>query len=167
MNAGRGVAGEQYSADYAREHGRFAVIPAAYILLRRGDEVLLQLRRDTGYHDGYWACGAAGHVEQGESVFEAAVRESAEELGVRIDAQRLEALTVMHRTSPGGAIEERVDFFFQCREWVGQPSAMESKAADLGWFPLDALPHPVVPHELIVLDGLRDGTLAAVTPYGF
>ena len=44
---------------------RFQVVPAAYVVLRRDDEVLLQLRRGTGYMDGYWACAAAGHVERG------------------------------------------------------------------------------------------------------
>ena len=38
-------------------HGRFVVVPAAYVfLLRQGDagpEVLLQLRRGTGYMEGH------------------------------------------------------------------------------------------------------------------
>ena len=44
---------------------------------------------------------------------------------------------------------------------------MEDKAAELAWFPLDALPDPVVPHELAVLEALRDGRLDPITPYGF
>jgi 8-oxo-dGTP diphosphatase len=45
---------------------RFRVVPAAYVfLLRAGipesgaDEVLLQLRQNTGYMDGHWAAAAA------------------------------------------------------------------------------------------------------------
>ena len=64
---------------------RFHVVPAAYVLFLDGDRVLLQLRRNTGYRDDHWACGAAGHVEDGESVFQAAVREAAEELGVVVE----------------------------------------------------------------------------------
>lgn len=46
---------------------RFAIVPAAYIMLRRDDgQVLPQLRQNTGYLDGHWAVGAAGHVEAGE-----------------------------------------------------------------------------------------------------
>ena len=45
---------------------RFQVIPAAYVVLRRGDEVLMLLRANTGYMDGYWAV-PAGHVEKDES----------------------------------------------------------------------------------------------------
>ncbi|MDX6278757.1 MAG: 8-oxo-dGTP diphosphatase [Nocardioidaceae bacterium] len=148
---------------------RFQVVPAAYVLLRRGDEVLLQLRRGTGYMDEHWACAAAGHVEAGESVFEAAVREAAEELGVTIDPSDLEPLTGMHRTAGNGRpIDERVDWFFACTKWQGTPALTElDKAADLRWFTLDALPEPVVPHERFVLEQVRAGTLAAVTTFGF
>ena len=45
---------------------RFQVVPASYVIFRRDDHVLLQLRQGTGYMDGYWATAAAGHVEAGE-----------------------------------------------------------------------------------------------------
>jgi len=51
---------------------RFRVVPAAYVVLRRGAKVLLQLRSGTGYRDGHWACAAPWHVEAGESVVQAA-----------------------------------------------------------------------------------------------
>lgn len=147
----------------------FRVVPAAYVLLRRADEVLLQLRRATGYRDGHWAAAAAGHVEAGESVLAAACREAAEELGVRIDAADLVPLTGMHRTAgTGDPVDERVDFFFSCHRWAGEPRRMETgKAADLRWFTLDALPEPVVPHERFVLEHLGAGDLPPVVAFGF
>ena len=148
---------------------RFRVVPAAYVVFRRGDEVLLQLRDGTGYRDGYWACAAAGHVEAGESVVDAAVREAREELGVALGAGDLEPLTAMHRTHANGrAVDERVDFFFTCSRWSGEPRRLEPhKSADLRWFPLGGLPEPVVPHELAVLERLRAGAVPAVLTYGF
>jgi 8-oxo-dGTP diphosphatase len=152
---------------------RFQVVPAAYVFVRRTeddvDELLLQLREGTGYMDGHWAAAAAGHVEAGESVFDAAVREAAEELGIRIDADDLVPLCAMHRTvAPHGPIDERVDFFLECRRWVGEPRLLEAdKSADLRWFHLDALPEPVVPHELQVMTALRDGTLRPIVTNGF
>ncbi|MFF3064382.1 NUDIX domain-containing protein [Oerskovia sp. NPDC057915] len=145
------------------------MIPAAYVLLRRGDQVLLQLRQNTGYMDGHWAAAAAGHVEQGESVLAAARREAREELGIDVAATDLEPVTVMHRTRPdGGPIEQRVDFFFVCRTWTGDPVIEErEKAADLRWFALSALPEPLVPHEAAVLAGLARGVVPAVMTYGF
>lgn len=105
---------------------RFRVVPAAYVLLVRGTSVLLQLRAATGYMDGWWAAGAAGHVERGESVHQAAVRETREELGVVVDPADLEPMCVLHRTASSGApIDERVDFFFAARRWTGEPTTLE------------------------------------------
>jgi 8-oxo-dGTP diphosphatase len=158
----------EYTDAYAADHGRFAVIPAAYVLLRRGDDVLLQLRQGTGYYDGHWACGAAGHVERGETLLAGAARETLEELGVEVDESDLEVLTVMHRTgATGAAIDERIDVFFQATRWRGEPHLLEDKATDLAWFPLDALPDPVVPHELAVIEALRERRLIPITPFGF
>lgn len=149
---------------------RYQLVPAAYVVLRREpNEILLQLRQNTGFRDGFWATAAAGHVEKGESVLEAAVREAREELGVGIAPADLRPVTAMHRTeATGDPIDERVDFFFTCHRWTGTPRLVESaKAADLGWFPLDALPDPVVPHERAVFEALGDGGPAAITTHGF
>jgi 8-oxo-dGTP pyrophosphatase MutT (NUDIX family) len=152
---------------------RFQVVPAAYVLLRRTEDgveqLLLQLRQGTGYMDGHWAAAAAGHVEAGESVLDAAVREAAEELGITIDPADLVPLCAMHRTvAPHGPIDERVDFFFECRRWAGTPRTQEcDKSADLRWFDLDALPDPVVPHERQVMTALRGGSLRAIVTHGF
>lgn len=158
----------------------FTLVPAAYVyLLRHGQDgqpqVLLQLRRNTGYMDGYWACGVAGHVEAGESVLSTAVREAAEEIGVEVDPAELCPLTAMHRSNDvaGAALEQRVDFFFTLQRWSGRPQVREStKNAGLSWWPLDALPEKVPPHERAVLDLLAaeiDGGAAvpAVTVFGF
>ncbi|WP_442923404.1 NUDIX domain-containing protein [Microbacterium sp. JZ31] len=158
---------ERYSEEYAAAHGRFAVIPAVYVLLRRGDEVLLQLRSDTGYYDAHWAAGAAGHVDRGESLLQAAVREAAEELGVRISVDDLEFLTLEHRTGDGAAIDERIDVFFGSRSWEGTPALQEDKASDLRWFPLTALPDPLVPHEREVLVRWAADALEPILPIGF
>jgi 8-oxo-dGTP diphosphatase len=144
---------------------RFVVVPAAYVFLLREDRVLLQLRRNTGFMDDHWAAAAAGHVEKGETAYDAARREAAEEVGV--GDLELEFVTAMQRTQGGEPIDERIDFFFTCRSWSGEPRIMEPrKAAAMEWFPLDALPDPVVPHELKVLRGLGDG-IASYSSFGF
>jgi 8-oxo-dGTP diphosphatase len=154
--------------DDGSAYHRFRVVPAAYVYLRRGDQVLLHLRAGTGYRDGYWAA-AAGHLEPGESVLDAAVREVREELGVVVDAGDLRPVTAMHRGDRGGpALEQRVDFFFEAVRWAGTPEIREpAKSEALGWFPLDALPGPVVPHELVVLEAMRGGSVPPVVTFGF
>ena len=148
---------------------RFSIVPAAYVFFVRfaadgQQEVLLQLRQDTGYMDGYWAAAAAGHVERGETAQDAARREAAEELGVtELD---LRFVTAMQRTGGGHDIDERIDFFFLSRRWTGEPRIVEpAKCADLRWWPLPALPERLVPHERWVLEHLAD--VPALSSFGF
>jgi 8-oxo-dGTP pyrophosphatase MutT (NUDIX family) len=145
---------------------RFVVVPATYVFLLRGSEVLLQLRQNTGFMDGFWAAAAAGHVERGETAFDAVRREAVEELGVT-DLE-LEFVTSMQRTGRDLPIDERIDFFFTARSWSGEPRILEpAKCAELRWCDLSALPDPVVPHELVVLDHLRSGSLPPYLTHGF
>ncbi len=152
---------------------RFAVVPSVYMALRRpspdGDEVLLQLRRGTPYMDGWWACGAAGHVEQGESVHAAAVREAREELGITIIAEALRPIATLHRTCAlDDPVEERMDLFFAVHDWEGEPTIAEpDKAAELRWWPLRELPDNVVPHEAQALKALASNADPAVLSRGF
>jgi len=148
---------ERYHPDDHLGH-RSLLVAAAYVVLRRGDDVLLQLRAGTGYMDGRWAV-LAGHVDPGESVHEAAVREAYEEGGVRVDPADLVPLTALHRFERGGpAVEQRLDAFFLARSWTGEPTRREpDKSADMRWFPLTDLPD-CVPHERLVLDALAAGT---------
>ncbi|MCX6400785.1 MAG: NUDIX domain-containing protein [Propionibacteriales bacterium] len=151
---------------------RFVVVPASYVFLLReaaGDaatEVLLQLRRGTGYMDDHWAAAAAGHVERGETAEAAARREALEE--IEVNDLDLTFATAMQRTAHDLPIDERIDFFFTARSWSGSPRIVEpTKCADLRWFALDALPDPVVPHERVVLEGLLRGDLPALSQHGF
>ena len=147
----------------------YGLVPASYVYLLRGDEILLQRRAHTGYMDGHWVAGAAGHVEPRETALEAAVREAREELGIEVAPQDLELLTVMQRTDgTDDPVEQRVDWFWAARTWTGTPVIREPhKCADLGWHPLGALPEPVPAYELVVLRGLAQGALPAATSFGF
>jgi ADP-ribose pyrophosphatase YjhB (NUDIX family) len=116
--------------------------------------------------DGHWAAAAAGHVERGETAYDAARREASEEIAVT--DLGLEFVTSMQRTRHADPIDERVDFFFTARSWSGEPRIVEPlKCAELRWCPLATLPDPVVPHELAVLTGIRAGHVAPYSTFGF
>ncbi|MGL5406100.1 MAG: NUDIX hydrolase [Propionibacteriaceae bacterium] len=147
----------------------FALIPASYVYLRRGDEVLLQLRQNTGYMDGYWVAGAAGHVEPGETARDCAVRETEEEIGVTINPDDLTLVSVMQRIDGSdNPRKQRIDWFWTVSEWSGTPQLMEpDKASALAWHRLDSLPSPIPDYEALILRGLLENDLRLDTSVGF
>ncbi|GGF57496.1 hypothetical protein GCM10011519_34310 [Marmoricola endophyticus] len=149
----------------------FALVPAAYVYLFRagadGTEVLLQQRQHTGYMDGHWVAGAAGHVEPAETAAGCAVREALEEIGVTIAEEDLRPLTVMQRRNGDAPVEQRVDWYFSCERWSGVPAVQEpEKCAGLRWAPLAQLPSPVPAYERAVLEGVLRGDLPVLTHHG-
>ena len=131
---------------------RFPVV--VHVLLRRGDDVLLLRRCNTGYMDGWWAA-PGGHMELGEDPTSTAIRECREEAGVTITADDLEPLAAMPYRSSG---HQGVDFLFVCRRWTGAPHIAEPRSFDaIGWHRLDALPPQAVPYLTVAFDLARQG----------
>nr|WP_237700597.1 NUDIX domain-containing protein [Janibacter sp. HTCC2649] len=150
-------------------HSPFALVPASYVYLLRDNEVLLQCRANTGYMDGHWVAGAAGHIERGETASEAAVREASEELGIGLRPEHLTLITVMHRTDgTDSPIEQRIDWFWSARTWNGEPRICEpTKCADIRWHAFDALPEPIPDYERAVIESLAGNPLPLTTTHGF
>ena len=130
---------------------------AVHLFFLRSEQVLLLRRCNTGWRDGEYSV-PAGHVEQGETVTEAAIREALEETGVALDPAQLEVAHVMHRAGDDGQggqrpEDERIDFFLRVRAWPGEPvNAEPEKCDDLRWAAVNALPANVIPY---VAHGLR------------
>lgn len=134
-------------------HSRFPV--AVHIFLLRGDEVLLVRRCNTGFEDGKLSV-VAGHVEPGESVTRAALRETAEEVGVALSPDRLRVVGVMHRKSD----DERVDFFLAYRLEAAdrEPENREpEKCSELLWADQAQLPDDTIPYVRAGIENFRRG----------
>lgn len=130
---------------------RFTMVVATHLLLIRDKQVLLTRRFQTGYEDGNYSL-PAGHVEAGESVLAATIRETQEEIGVTLQAQDLSLAHVMHRTSNRSSI----DFFFWCREWQGEVvNAEPDKCDQILWCDLDQLPTNTIPYVRQAIDLAR------------
>ncbi len=117
---------------------RFVTRAAVFIILRNKDgQILLQQRANTGYLDGYWDF-PSGHLERGESIHEAAVRELAEEVGITIS---VDELRLVHIDQYLRNDADYINFAFIADHWSGEPKIGEpDKCSAIGWFAGDALP---------------------------
>lgn len=123
-----------------KRRSRYRPIADVNLILRRNTRILLGQRQNTGFGDGAFN-PPAGHLEQGESVVEALIREAREEIGVVIQPADVRFAHVVHNAYGPG----RVAFFFEVARWTGEVTNMEpEKCGELRWFPLDELPHPMV-----------------------
>jgi 8-oxo-dGTP diphosphatase len=117
---------------------------AAHLLLLEGDQLLLLLRANTGYEDGKYSV-VAGHIDIGESVRQAMVREASEEANIELNVRDLEVVHVMQRLKVDG--EMTIDFFLRPCRWGGTIQNREpEKCSHLGWFSVKDLPSNIVPY---------------------
>jgi 8-oxo-dGTP diphosphatase len=136
---------------------RFKLIPAVYLVLRRDDEVLLLRRANTGYQDGKYST-IAGHLDGDELATIGMVREAQEEAGITVDPKSLKLVHTVHRLGRTQAGQERVDLFFEAREWQGEITNVEpDKCDDLSWYPIDNLPKDMLPLVRNVIQDIAQG----------
>ena len=122
---------------------RFDCFPVSVHLFFRNRGSLLMIRRQrTGYCDGQYSV-PAGHVNQSESILEAAIREAREEVGLTVLPGSIRIVGTMYRRST----EARIDFFLEVVEWSGEPGNGEPhKCSDVAWFPNSSLPENTIPY---------------------
>lgn len=154
---GRRVDDERYAVlAHIRPDRRHREVVDVHLLLRRGPDVLLTRRAGTGYADGLLHA-PSGHVEDGEDVREAVIREAAEEIGVALRPDELRVALVMQHRGPGGA--PRVGWFFEADHDPARPprNAEPEKCSELTWSRLDTLPDDMVAYCRAGLDAYRAG----------
>ncbi|MDT3672240.1 MAG: NUDIX domain-containing protein [Aromatoleum sp.] len=127
---------------------RAGIPVGVHVIVERDGRVLLMRRAGTGFFDGLFSL-PGGHVEPGESLRTAAVREMREETGLCFDADSLTYVGVVHRLSD----TNRVDFFCRAPDCPAEPRNLEpDKCDELRWFERDRLPADVVPYIRAALD---------------
>ena len=89
---------------------------AVFVILEKDNQVFFLRRANTGWADGMLTI-PAGHVDQGESVIEAAIKETREEAGVEVAAEDLEFVHVDYLR------DAYTNFYFKSQSMAGRTSA--------------------------------------------
>ncbi|WP_180953606.1 GNAT family N-acetyltransferase [Bacillus sp. T33-2] len=116
----------------------FIMAGSAVLVFNEKNEILLQLRADTGN----WGLPGGG-MEPGESFEETAVRELYEETGLK--AVRLRILDMLSGSEfyfkyPNGDEIYNAIALFLVEKWEGFPRVMDDESRDLRFFALNRLP---------------------------
>jgi len=132
---------------------RFRAPVAVHVFLCRDADILMLRRANTGYADGLLSV-PAGHLDGGESVIAAAIRETREEVGLALHPDDLTVVGTMHRLDG----EERIDFFLSATRWAGEIRNCEpDKCAELLWAPANHPPADTVPYVREAIATFRRG----------
>jgi mutator protein MutT len=107
------------------------------LLLRRGDEVLLAMKK-RGFGSGRWN-GVGGKLDPGETIEQALVRECQEEISVTPTAYAKVAEHDFILDSEGAESWHMFVHTYVCTEWDGEPVETEEMAPK--WFDISDIPY--------------------------
>jgi len=99
-----------------------------------------------------------GCVDVGESALDAAIRETEEEVGVRIEAGRLFGVYTDPKysvTYPNGDEVQTFTIAVVADRWSGAPRPDLDEILEVAFFPLDALPEPLYEIHRETIDDWR------------
>ena len=120
------------------------------LLFNENGEVLLLKRKKTGFGDGEYGL-IGGHVEKGENVKKAIIREVNEEIGIEIAENELQFRNIMNRKVNENI--EYIDFVFTAKKWNGSIVNMEpEKCSELKWCSPDKLPSNTLDFEKYIIN---------------
>ncbi|MHC5256238.1 NUDIX hydrolase [Streptomyces sp. UC4497] len=136
-------------------HRDRSIVGAHLVLVRDGAVLLGRRHPDSAFAPGAWHL-PAGHRESGESALACVVRESAEEAGLTIAASDLQLAHTLDLLDPDRPIS-RIQMFFTASRWSGEPRVLEpDRCTQWRWWPLDALPEPLVEYTRVALRAISD-----------
>lgn len=133
---------------------RFKTPTSVFLILTRKykneTEILLQKRKNTGFKDGFWDTASSGHVEKYESLSQAVIRETKEELGIDIFHENIQF---------GGFYYNNIEsttycyVYFCTSHWQEEPKIGESeKCSELKWFNIKKFPEDIIPDRKTAIE---------------
>ena len=115
-------------------------------------EVLLALRKNTGHNDGQYEL-PGGHVEEGEDLIQAMIREAKEELNIDLERKDLKIEHILHHYKGN-----RLKFVISATDYKGNLQIGEpDKCERLEWFDVKRLPENLYEKSKKVLEEINKG----------
>lgn len=116
------------------------------------NEILLALRKNTGYNDGEYEL-PGGHVEAEEDLLDAMIREAKEELNIELKREDLKIEHILHHYKGN-----RIKFIISAKKdegtlQVGEPDKCEK----IEWFDINNLPENIEQRARNVLKEIQKG----------
>jgi 8-oxo-dGTP diphosphatase len=120
------------------------------------NQVLLGLRKSP-HGQGTW-CFPGGHLEFGETMVNAAIREAQEETGLVVS--KLELISVADELKALDKGKHYVNVGFLAHYSTGEPQTMEPEKFDKWeWFDLDNLPAPLFEGTELMIERYKEGKI--------
>lgn len=130
-----------------------------FLLLIEKDKVLLLRRHDNHLKDYFMP--VAGHVDEGETLTGALIREAKEEANIGIIKDDLKLLCVLPFPNAPykGKTADIINFVFLCEKYTGTVQNNEPDKCDkMNFYALDNLPSPLTLHTQKAIDAYQNGT---------
>lgn len=115
-------------------------------------EILLALRKNTGYNDGEYEL-PGGHVDEGEDLMNAMIREADEELKIKLRVEDLRIEHILHHYKGN-----RLKFIISAEKYEGNLKIGEpDKCEKLEWFDIENLPENIYKKVENVIREINNG----------
>ena len=115
-------------------------------------EVLLALRKNTGYCDGEFEL-PGGHVDAGEDLIDAMIREAKEELNIKLKREDLRIEHILHHYKG-----DRIKFLISTKKYEGTLQIGEpDKCEKIEWFDINNLPGNTGKMDVKELKEIQEG----------
>lgn len=121
-------------------------LSSIYLIIKNeNNEILLQRRQGTKLWPGFLAL-PAGHIDEGENAYDAAVREAREELNIGISINDIVDTFVVNRRNK--SLLPYFDIYFEISKYSGVIKINEpEKCSELKWCKFEELPLDIIDFE--------------------
>ena len=131
-------------------------LSSIYLIIKNNEgKLLLQRRQGTKLWPGFLAL-PAGHIDEGENAYEAAIREAKEELNIIISQDNIIDTFVVNRRNK--SLLPYYDVYFEINDYKGDIIINEpEKCSELKWYGIEELPEDMIEFEKIALLNKKKG----------